>query len=500
VDVDDDDDDDDGPQRTRTRPRPRLVVYTYHCSLPSPRTTILWCTIALATLMKVMLIPSYRSTDFDVHRNWMALTYYLPLKEWYFDDQDGTTVHTLDYPPLFAYFERLLGNIYNMLSQYHPYFDDDRCLERLPDHDNDVSVSCVVFQRCTVMFLGDVVYLAGAHVFSQAMVGSGSLSTLSKSKRKRNSSDSNSYVVLMMLLILNSGLLLLDHVHFQYNGMMLGLLLASLGMMTRGAAAADTAGSTSEKRKVMMLAGAVCYALLLGFKHIYLTLAPLYFIYLLTHCCCAREYVPAAMEGKASKSNTRRMTALCSCPLSLLSLFVKRLLVLGTMTLVVLVAPYVPFLMQQQDNNNHSPLEQLQQIAHRLFPFGRGLVHSYWAGNLWAIGLSLGKASKLLIPLTLREMVAPLMEHTYNMIIPTSIVSSIAISTPAVCAMLTLMTMTPALVQSWRWRWCPQPQLWSLSNNDNDNQAVSRTKDNGVRYPSSSSSLFFVQAVVSLRL
>eukprot|EP00978_Attheya_sp_CCMP212_P015203 scaffold39159_cov54-Attheya_sp.AAC.3 len=314
--------------------------------------------VVLVTCIKVLLIPSYRSTDFDVHRNWLSVTRHLPSDQWYFYDANETTVHTLDYPPLFAFFELFWSSPHNFLTQFLLSHDDYlyECLALRPDHDNEPSAQCVVFQRATVI-LSDLIFLMGSHLASKAMEV---VACRGRGRGRACNNDNvdhvSRYNTTMILLLLNPGLLWLDHVHFQYNGMLLGLLLGSMGCLVQAFFQQGTLLHAN------ILGGAILFGLLVGMKHLYLTLAPLYFVYLLRHYC----FVPRSHDNnKNNKSKTSSSSVYFSLP---------RLLLLGTVTLVVLVVPFVPFVSK----------EQLMQIMVRLFPFQRGLCHDYWAANVFS--------------------------------------------------------------------------------------------------------------------
>jgi len=370
-------------------------VVTFSCSLSPAK--ILCLTVVVSTCIKLLLIPSYRSTDFDVHRNWKSITYQLPIGDWYFDNQNGATVHTLDYPPTFAYFEAFWSNNSFTSILLNSRYLDTRCLERLPDDDNQVSRRCIIFQRLTVI-LADLVYIGGAWLFSYAIVAA-----------QTNPFQWEKHAISFILMLLNTGMLFLDHVHFQYNGFMLGILLLSMAFMTLA-----VNSKMQSQRDTLHLLGAFFFALLLGFKHLYLTLAPIYFIYLLKNYCLAVDDSTKTSE------------------------FFRRLFKLGSITFFTLVAPYIPFLLQED------PILQLRQIVIRLFPFGRGLVHSYWAGNAWAILLGAHKILSFTNNLLAR--MSPTASSLTNIILsadPKQV-------PPSVCLLLVLLSMTPVLIKAFK--------------------------------------------------
>eukprot|EP00984_Skeletonema_dohrnii_P021311 scaffold10619_cov172-Skeletonema_dohrnii-CCMP3373.AAC.2 len=392
----------------------------------------------ILSALKYFLIPTYRSTDFDVHRNWLAITHHLPISEWYFDDVDGGTVHTLDYPPLFALFESFLSNNYITKALLRSGWLDERCLELLPDADNEPSDNCIKFHRCTVI-LSDVVLFIGAYLAS---------TSIGKVLRDNNRPRKLTF----LLIVTNPGLIMLDHVHFQYNGMMLGILLCSIACTINGTNhtmendTTDQLGEeksetkTCQSHQLWELGGAATFAALLAMKHLYLTLAPLYLCYLLRHhCFIVKKEISYKNYNNRKEKHQGEMKFCFSW---------KRFAILAVVTLVCFVGPFIPFLMRS------NPIGQLEQMLKRLFPFGRGLVHDYWAANIWALYLFASRVAtvafrRIPIPDDIRSLVQPFIPFPEP--------------TPGLVAIILLLGLVPTIIYAWKVGTSSLKRWWQLN-------------------------------------
>ncbi|CEG67079.1 Putative Alpha-1,3-glucosyltransferase [Rhizopus microsporus] len=258
--------------------------------------------LIISTFIKLLLIPAYRSTDFEVHRNWLAITHSLPINQWYLEK---TSEWTLDYPPFFAWFEKLL-------SCFAAFVDPKMLkIENLEYASNET----VIFQRLSVIVSELLLFWA----LSRYMKYFG-----------------NKYIhwVIAGSILMHPGVIIVDHIHFQYNGILYGILLLSI---------------VEAKRNNLLLSG-ILFAVLLNFKHIYLYMAPAYFVYLLKSYC----YIQV---GPA------------------MTFSLQRFILLGSSVIAVFLLSFGPFIY----------FGQIPNVLQRLFPFTRGLCHAYWAPNFWAL-------------------------------------------------------------------------------------------------------------------
>jgi len=237
----------------------------------------------------------------------------------------------LDYPPFFAYFELVL-------SYFAPYFDPQMLQITAKPY---TSPQTVFYQRLTVI-VSDIVYFYAVYIWMKLLTDpkkqtSHGLALFARPSSTLADQWTSSSFLYIFLFLFNVGHFIVDHIHFQYNGLLNGLLLLSMARMVNG----------------QIYWSAFWFAVLLNFKHIYLYMAPAYFVFLLIEHCLT----------------INRSNLLGS------KIHFGSLAILAAIVLSVFGVSFGPFVAKGQ----------LTNLLGRLFPFQRGLSHAYWAPNFWAV-------------------------------------------------------------------------------------------------------------------
>lgn len=209
--------------------------------------------------------------------------------------------------------------------------------------------------------------------------------------------------ILQILLFGNVGLIIVDHIHFQYNGFLFGILLISI----------------SKLFQAKCLQSAIYFTILLNLKHIFIYVAPPYFVYLFRNYCFSNVN-PGLWVNWSSFSKNK---------------FIK----LSSIVLIIFLISFGPFLL----------MNQMHQLVQRLFPFKRGLCHAYWAPNFWALyntfdkilALSLHKIGfNFINNSTMTKGLVQDINHSVFPNIP-----------PKVTFVLTFVAIVPCLLKLWKW-------------------------------------------------
>lgn len=297
---------------------------------------LLRCLLALGSWSGRGRPPMYG--DFEAQRHWMELTLHLPVRRWYRYD---VQYWGLDYPPLTAWVSLACGFVGSLFPAVHPAL-------ALRTSRGEERAALVLFMRWSVLLLDMLLYLPAVAWFLSRRLHT-------RSMRVRH--------IALLTVWLQPALLLIDHGHFQYNGVMLGLATLSFACLlsnlpnVRTGYSADAEATAALQRLVLdtlsrhvslqYVAAAVFFTLSLCFKQMALYYAPAIFAVMLGRCV-----------GLMQRHILRG-----------LALF----LALGSVTLAVTAILLAPWL---------GSMDDVRQVVHRVFPLARGLFEDKVA-NVW---------------------------------------------------------------------------------------------------------------------
>ncbi|KAF5828838.1 ALG6, ALG8 glycosyltransferase family-domain-containing protein [Dunaliella salina] len=245
--------------------------------------------------------------DYEAQRHWMEVAIHLPPSEWYAESEFmNSSYWPLDYPPLSGYQSFIHGK---WLQAFEP-----GAVALLRSHGYETA-SSKLLMRLTVLASDLLISFPAALVCVHILYG-------------REASSSRVFALAATLL--NPAALIIDHGHFQYNCISLGLTIA---------AAAAIIGQAH-------VVGSVLFCLALSHKQMTLYYAPAFFAHLLGNCL--QRPTAAGKVGGVLK--------------------------LGTAVILAFAVAWYPW-------TSDSP-QAVVQVLRRIFPLRRGLYEDYVA-NFW---------------------------------------------------------------------------------------------------------------------
>ncbi|KAN0047446.1 hypothetical protein ACTA71_001828 [Dictyostelium dimigraforme] len=246
--------------------------------------------------------------DYEAQRHWMEITTKLDVHQWYFNSTDNDLMYWgLDYPPLTAYLSWIFGKIGEVI--------EPKSMELFTSRGYETD-SSKLFMRMTVIVSDLFIWLPSVWFFVITFY------------KQRNISQQ---ISAFLFISLQPGLLLIDHGHFQYNGISLGLALFAITFIIRD----------------QHLWASFFFVLSLNYKQMSLYYSPAFFFYLLL------SNLELGSFSKLGRS-------------------IFEISKIGIVVVFTFILCWIPFL----------SIEQASQVLFRLFPFARGLYEDKVA-NFW---------------------------------------------------------------------------------------------------------------------
>ncbi|MDP2435955.1 MAG: hypothetical protein Q8P67_09450 [archaeon] len=201
-----------------------------------------------------------RYGDFEAQRHWMEVTVNLPARDWYRETADNELGYWgLDYPPLTAFVSQWFG----MLAR--EVVPDLVALHESRGHE---SFSGKLFMRGSVLLCDLLVYWVSVYHLATTLLHKRLEDPHSLTTATKPASPSLTVAAFragVILALFAPPLLLIDHGHFQYNCVCLGLCALAVSLI--------------ERRRP--ICGSAIFCLALNFKHMAAYFAPVFFCHLL---------------------------------------------------------------------------------------------------------------------------------------------------------------------------------------------------------------------------